>query len=408
MADLAGELITEGRPIHVLINNAALFTALFFVLNIYSSMRGDYNLINIATRIGLGIFPLMFFIYTLSNLQKFSYASDRIGIIILSALPIYTAVNFFSIPFLNSTSPLYTSLSSSNVNGLLATFGIITPRLGETITLKGSNTIGMIASISIISLVYILQRATKARIFYTILTIAAVVTLVWNESRFLMVITPAIAGAMIFLQVNTIKWIGRISLLFAALSAPIISALFSLLSLTPLGDLLTRQGGDHARALGVGTGRSSLWELAFDTLREREVIHLIGFGYPGHVNSGLVYGLSAVTGDMNRVTFHNAFLQYVFDQGYIGGFVFFVVTWLAIGRMASSKNIEPHLAKAILGIIIFVIVAGYLEVSGAPYNVEVYLLFVITLAFSVFARTTRSHSDDLTPVAHPAIARVSG
>jgi hypothetical protein len=121
-----------------------------------------------------------------------------------------------------------------------------------------------------------------------------------------------------------------------------------LLPANNITDAISRSSDD----LDSGNGRMAIWGTCLMHLSRFEPIQLIGYGEYGQIGSGLVNnwaGDFAATFSSNIISTHNALLQYVLDEGYIGLLLTVIFTaWLA--SKSDMIGIAFYLYYALVGV----------------------------------------------------------
>lgn len=152
--------------------------------------------------------------------------------------------------------------------------------------------------------------------------------------------------------------------------------------------------GETASDLAGFSYRGFIWDKGIDFWSSGvgAIPSWVGFGYDGHVQSGVVYSYFVQGGFVNQasaLTMHNTFLQQLLDGGYLGLFALLLGLWLTGRRFARAGT--PATA-AMISIIYF---SAAVEVFMAPgFRATP---FMIALALSVgtpWASRTIEHTPD--------------
>ncbi len=159
-------------------------------------------------------------------------------------------------------------------------------------------------------------------------------------------------------------------------------------ALAQLGSAASSVSRDGTDAL-TATGRTRVWDAAFDYLGQFRVEDLYGYGTFGQVKTGLsLEYMNIFTADNRRfASLHNAILQNVLDMGYIGAAAF--IGLLAVAIITAARRYEvtgqPE-ALAALGMVIVIGLIGATEPIPSVFAPAALSSFVV--ASTVGIRTT--------------------
>lgn len=242
-------------------------------------------------------------------------------------------------------------VTSPNVNALVSAFG-------------GLAALWLILERKMVWPVFCLAAA----IFYLLITQSRGVLFSVSIASLLM-LYPKIMTAT-FMRATVVVW---------AISAPLLTVIYSALDGTSFGDIITR---DDALYLGVGTGRAILWASVLSEIVSNPFSYLFGTGYMSAPTTAVLPTLTQILspndiGAMHQRVFslHNASLQILFDSGIISLLLFIYCLFKAI-----STN---RLGRA-NAIIFFVLLAGFNEANGTIYSVFIAIpFFALICAYCV-------------------------
>ncbi|MBC2835122.1 O-antigen ligase family protein [Paragemmobacter straminiformis] len=166
-------------------------------------------------------------------------------------------------------------------------------------------------------------------------------------------------------------------------SAPLQILIYSSISGTQFGDLLTRA---EAESLGVGTGRSVIWTGVFEEIHRSLPSYFFGTGYLSALNTTAVSAIGSIlsSGDVGLIlqrtySLHNSALQTLFDTGIVG--LFLLVSCTLRASEASRRN-HPRLNSLIL----FILLAGFNEAAGTVYSTFTYIPFIALIGLQCVGR----------------------
>jgi hypothetical protein len=156
-------------------------------------------------------------------------------------------------------------------------------------------------------------------------------------------------------------------------------------SSTGLAAVLNRSGGGQTNfgSLATGTGRVYIWRGAWQVIQHFQLQDLIGWGAAGQIPSGASshYAFVFPGNPLAYTVFtHNAALQAILDEGYIGLAILVAVIWRTFVLLARHVRAEPNSpAAALVAMLLVSVLSGATEVSPSYYAEEI-LLMVFLIA----------------------------
>src|SRR5690606_15519810 len=142
-------------------------------------------------------------------------------------------------------------LQRENLNATLLVFGVYQTRLSALPALTSSNGIGSLCALSIFGLAYLAHTSKQKWWLYAALMLPCFVGLIRADTRSAMIILALAVLIYLFVNPFTTSRGVRAMTIFAALSAFILTAIFTLLADSEIGQLMMRQG-ERAARLGAG------------------------------------------------------------------------------------------------------------------------------------------------------------
>lgn len=261
-------------------------------------------------------------------------------------------------------------------------------RLYETAFMNGSNTISAVSGLSLIISLH-KYRTGELRSISLLLIIFSAIVIILCDSR--AIIISAVGVSSFYLLLPT-TWLVRgayLTLSLTIVSAPLLLAVFGVLSDSWVGEAFARDGALGTR-LGLGTGRTVLWDAVLQNLGRLSPEHFTGYGYGSAAQAGaeaafnyIFYSEYAELRQPLSPTLHNMTLQMIFDVGYLGLLVYILVFFSAI-RILAKDRYDPH-RHTVLSIFIYVIISGFTESVGTIYHFEIFV-FMMALCSNVLLR----------------------
>jgi O-antigen ligase len=147
--------------------------------------------------------------------------------------------------------------------------------------------------------------------------------------------------------------------------------------------------------LGVGTGRQYIWDAALDEIANGNLIHLIGYGAFGHVQSKLSAAYSWIFNELGQTatSVHNTTLQVFFDMGYVGVFSWIcLMCFLVSGSLRLSKAEGYRGPMTVLAAsIVYLLIQAQTEVVVTIYTPEIIFYFIMIATAMACASRKQSH-----------------
>lgn len=129
----------------------------------------------------------------------------------------------------------------------------------------------------------------------------------------------------------------------------------------------------------TGNGRNYIWEASIETLEDGKPLHLFGYGDFGHYKSGASLRYAYIFGNKrgaDAMVVHNAFLQAIFDVGYIGTLIWLIFLYTNLDRGLRLFNKGVALGGVITGFMFYYLLSGITESAFGQYNRAYHLLFL--------------------------------
>lgn len=346
----------------------------FVALYAIAFMRVPAGLLPLSTTIGLTITTPLF---VACFVRIFSVDSDRVQDNLLRAI-LWTV-------------PLYVVINVLLLEGGLA---VLTEYVGtgrrliNLPSLVGANSIASVTGIALLSLVVYLKIGKHKLTAFIALALVLNVMLA-TGSRGPTFFALLAAAATVLLPVRILGRSAQILLAMSLISAPIMLFVFATVQQTGLAELLIRTGAEN---FGVGTGRAQLYEVTLAELAGLNPMHLFGYGYGGVLSSQamtvLVIIFDREYADVEALflpTLHNLSLQLIFDVGYVGFALFFLLLSGCIRRLRAMPEGQARFG---LGMLIYTMISGFTEATGTPYNLDFFFCLLAVLAMAIGGRVS--------------------
>lgn len=259
------------------------------------------------------------------------------------------------------------------------------------------NLYSIVASASVAGLVVLRLRAPESlpRVIAWPGVLICLYEVVSGDSRATLAVAAAVV--LVFMLRPRFANASGVALLIPAFPLIVIGAL-EVLANTSLGSLLSRSGGGFG-SLATGTGRLYIWRGTWQVLSHFQLQDLIGWGAAGQISSGasLHYAFVFPNNPLSYTVFtHNAGLQTILDEGYIGLLILVLVVWQTFRLLARHIKREPRSpAVALVAILLVIVLSGATEVSPSYYAEEALIMtFLIAGAAAALEVATPSAREE--------------
>lgn len=244
---------------------------------------------------------------------------------------------------------------------------------------EGINAFGMVGGagfvISAAALIDIVKKKSKDILGWVIACFGVGISL-------LIVLTTDSRGALLFLLITAgitlllpkiakATYVGLLLLIQPAILFLKGGFLQNLAILAPL----IRFGTD------VLSGRTTIWQSAIRPLFEFKWIHLVGYGLYGQQKSGIVSAYKDLFVSYvytNEISLHNFSLQMIYDLGYIGLLVVFLLLFFISKNLVKQIKSHPENREKMqaISIMIYILLIGSVSVIPAFYARELFFMFI--------------------------------
>ncbi|MBC7405208.1 MAG: hypothetical protein H7252_05945 [Cytophaga sp.] len=276
-------------------------------------------------------------------------------------------------------------------SSLLSIIGISSPRVVFPLT-NGINGFGSLAGMAVV--IGVLGSHIKKNgyltIFHIIATMGALIAIAMLDSRG--ALAAAVLTCILLILFKNIAYKHTFKIIIFSGTLPFLILL--VLPYLPISDainMVSRQSSfDAGHALL--TGRPLVWDAAWRELSQLMPLHFIGFGTHGQSISGVssYYGYQIGGGrHALRMHLHNFDLQTIFDIGYFGLGLVFLLLWRLIDVCRSIIIKFGFLGYILLAFFIYGGLQGATEAVPSHSYLEMYWLYAsmivfLTLGASVF------------------------
>jgi len=207
--------------------------------------------------------------------------------------------------------------------------------------------------------------------------------IVWATGFAVLLALSGSAGAIAFGAVSIA--VGAIFLIALPFSKSLtigIGLVWAIILMLIVPDLPALEGVMGGRDLSTLTGRTSIWQAGLLTFPDHPIL---GFGYFQAIESP--YFLSRLSmlndGTYQPPHFHNVYVQFLMDMGWVGLGLFLLTMGVILRRLLRwSRTSRPAGAQALFLIMMFLLANGLTEVTFA-YNTLGSLLIGFVLSPSV-------------------------
>ena len=131
----------------------------------------------------------------------------------------------------------------------------------------------------------------------------------------------------------------------------------------------------------VLSGRAVIWQSAIKPLLEFKWIHLVGYGLFGQQISGIVSAYNALFSsyvNTDKIPLHNFSLQMIYDQGYIGLLVAFLMFFFVGKNLVMQIKSNPAKRESVqaFSLMVYILLIGSLSVIPSFYSRELFFVFI--------------------------------
>jgi O-antigen ligase len=177
----------------------------------------------------------------------------------------------------------------------------------------------------------------------------------------------------------------------------------------------------NAESIGSNV-RVEVWSIVLEHLANPSVGDLIGYGYMGHVSSGVsaeyvpavhgqiavVPGVASHQTDLDiRVTTHNYVLQAILDHGYLGTVVLLLLLTAILRHLAREiGRFDEPVDRSMLALMLFMLLIGTTETVFAVYHAESFSL-VLLVSIACLRQAQRVSTHEAPHSARPRAWRVA-
>lgn len=385
-------LVRLGRkhPARPSIQSTLLVISAFLAFVALSIFRAPAGVMEVTAKIVIVMRILLFFAFVFLAFLDAPPAlfRKRFRALLLS-LPLFLAVSLTLLPTMPREARANEAVNLAQLNTTLQFIGIQAPRLLNLPALRGASTIALLSGTAILALVYLASTSRTWRRLYWAMIVPNAVMLVLTDTRQVIVATVVCLGVYAC-RLPRAAWLARAALCLAVVSAPLLIFVQNLIDMSGVTDLMIRAGGGER--FGALTGRDVIWNAAFSELAHPRIAHIIGYGQYGdlvaRVSSSYAWMFYGVEG---IASYHNAFLQYVLDSGYVTAALYFSSMWIAISAF-SRGALGPSASRAVLALIALTLVGGFSEAIGTVRHFEHFTFLVGLMTVAVLLPATQARS----------------
>jgi hypothetical protein len=264
-------------------------------------------------------------------------------------------------------------------------------------TADGINAFGILSGLTFSALgtLAVSSRGAREKCLAGLMAFSSLIVMIMTDSRAAILFSFVVIG-LVFLNPRfslITRWIPfLVSLmpLIFILNLPISRGLSWMnrpdIPWEPLPDQARECEALLQRADGTLSNRPLIWEVAFDEFKHPSPMHIVGYGYRGHVVSGLSMRYSCLFQSYalpELASVHNIWLQILVDLGYIGLFIVATLCVLLIGKLLSLFNArgDPTLLS-LLASLLFILCEGSLDSALTPdtYGNFIMFLYIVLIA----------------------------
>ena len=380
---------------NVLITGAAVLAFLYCgdvsVALVRGAQDGAYsNVTSVIGKITLYLTTLVLAMVAISSARD-TAERDRRLIAIALAPVLYAVVNEL-LSLAGVQNPIPAGATAGTSDQLLSFVGVAGGRQEFPLT-TSINLYSIVASAAVAGLVVLRLRAPE-RIPRAIAWPGIVICLyevLAGDSRATLAVAAAVV--LVFLLRPRFANASGVAVLIPFFPLIVIGAL-DLVANTGVAALLGRGGAGQTNfgSLATGTGRVYIWKGTWEVLAHFHLRDLIGWGAAGQIPSGasLHYAFVFPRNPLAYTVFtHNAVLQTILDEGYIGLAILVALVWRTFALLARHVRAHPRSpASALIAMLLVIVLSGATEVSPSYYAEEVLIMtFLIAGAAAALSRS---------------------
>jgi len=129
------------------------------------------------------------------------------------------------------------------------------------------------------------------------------------------------------------------------------------------------------------SGRAAIWQSAIKPLLEFKRIHLVGYGLFGQQISGIVSAYNALFSSYvhtDKIPLHNFSLQTIYDQGYIGLLITFMMLFFVGKNLVMQIKSNPTKRESVqtFSLMVYILLIGSVSVIPSFYSQELFFVFI--------------------------------
>jgi hypothetical protein len=270
---------------------------------------------------------------------------------------------------------------------MLSSFGISQARVSFPFS-GGVNNYAIIVGVaSLVSIRYLKGFGVAVSVLCACTLAMAATTILYADSRAIILAT-LLAVMVSGMHGTNRQRIITFILTAAATVGPLILMTASGILPNSILNMVSRSAAAGTRAEALTSGRSFIWQQAFNDLADNPLSLAFGYGPYSQLVSAAGKQLSRFfmfAGGGSQYTFHSSTVQYIMDCGVVGvmvlTFFYFSMIYVCveiIKRLIALPNRSNGVIeiRALLGSLIIIIVAGVTEAANTIYLRESQVLFI--------------------------------
>jgi hypothetical protein len=323
-----------------------------------------------------------------SSAQDKAQRNQRLLAILLAPV-VYVTINLL-LAIGGVQNPVPAGATAGTQAQLLGFIGIAGARQEYPLS-TSINLYSIVASSSLAGLIVLRLRAPELlpRIVAWPLIVICLYVVISGDSR--TTLAAALVVVLVFVVWRRFAGAPWIAGVMAFFPLTVIGGL-ELLSSSGIASLLSRSSGGQTNfsSFSTGTGRVYLWRGAWEVIKHFSLQDVIGWGAAGQIPSlaSTHYAFVFPTQPLAYTVFtHNAVLQTILDEGYIGLLILVVLVWRTFVLLRRHLRLDPRSpAAGLVAVLLVIILSGATEVSPSYYSEEVLLMvFLIAGAAAALA-----------------------